>query len=312
MGMARKRSRTADYLVYLIVRVAVCVVQILSWPAALRFARFLAWLAHRVDRRHRLIAEDNIRHAFPHLDEASVQRLTRAAYEHLTTMLIEMIRMPRVMNARNAPEYVLCDPPEDLERCLAWSKSGRPLLVLTGHFGNWEVLNYVTGLIGLRGSVVARRLDNPYLERFLERFRRKTGQQVLDKNQDYQRILEVLERKEGLGLVGDQDAGPRGLFVPFMGRPASTFKSIALLSLEYSAPILVFGTARVGHPMRYRVYFEDVILPEEYANHPDAPRAITQRYTEALERLIRRHPEQYFWLHRRWKSQPKVRQKQAA
>jgi KDO2-lipid IV(A) lauroyltransferase len=123
----------------------------------------------------------------------------------------------------------------------------------------------------------------------------------------------MLRQGIGLGIVGDQDAGPRGLFVDFFGRPASTFKSIALLSLEYWAPILVFGAARVGQPMQYVIYFEDVILPEEYAGHPDATRAITQRYTRALEAMVRRHPEQYFWLHRRWKHQPQARKgKQAA
>jgi KDO2-lipid IV(A) lauroyltransferase len=105
-------------------------------------------------------------------------------------------------------------------------------------------------------------------------------------------------------MVGDQDAGPRGLFVDFLGRPASTFKSIALLSMEYKAPILVLAAARVGQPLRYLLYLEDVILPEEHAHQPDAARAITARYTAALERLVRRHPEQYLWLHRRWKSSP--------
>jgi KDO2-lipid IV(A) lauroyltransferase len=163
------------------------------------------------------------------------------------------------------------------------------------------------GLLGFRGSLVARRLDNPYLDRFLHRFRRKTGQTILDKSRDYDRIRRVLAEGGALGLVGDQDAGPRGLFVEFLGRPASTFKSIALLSLEYAAPIMVFGAARVGTPLTYRVYLEDVILPEEFAAAADAPRAITRRYSDALARLVRRHPEQYFWLHRRWKHQPKAR-----
>ena len=162
------------------------------------------------------------------------------------------------------------------------------------------------------GAIIARRLDNPYLDRFLAQFRRKTGLKLLDKTIDYPQILAMLAQGEGLGMAGDQDAGPRGLFVDFFGRPASTFKSIALLALEYRAPILVIGAARVGQPMQYRIYFEDVIQPEEYANQPDATRAITQRYTDALERMVRRHPEQYFWLHRRWKHQPRTKRAQKA
>lgn len=111
-------------------------------------------------------------------------------------------------------------------------------------------------------------------------------------------------------MLGDQDAGPRGAFVPFMGRPASTFKSIALLSLEHRAPLLVLGAARVGTPLRYRLYLEDVILPEEVEDLEDPVHAILHRYSRAMERMVSRHPEQYFWLHRRWKSEPRVRARQ--
>jgi KDO2-lipid IV(A) lauroyltransferase len=112
-----------------------------------------------------------------------------------------------------------------------------------------------------------------------------------------------------LATLGDQDAGPKGLFVDFFGRPASTHKAVALLALEHHVPLVVIGTPRVGEPMRYHITVEDVILPEEYEWQPDAVRAITQRFTDALERIIRRYPEQYLWLHRRWKNQPPRRTK---
>src|SRR5262249_48627374 len=143
-------------------------------------------------------------------------------------------------------------------------------------------------------------------------FRRRTGLVLLDKSADYARILEIMDQGAGVGMVGDQDAGPRGLFVDFFGRPASTFKSIALLSLEYHAPIFVFGAARIGHPMRYRTCREALPRREDYADQADAPRALTERYTRARERLVRRHPEHFFWLHRRWKHQPKAREKKRA
>jgi KDO2-lipid IV(A) lauroyltransferase len=311
--MAKKRSRAADYAVYLLVRGTVGIVQALSWGSALALARGLATLAYHLDRRHRLVASENVRRAFPDLDEPAVDRLVRASYRHLTTMLVEMIRLPRVVRPGNVQDYIRHARPGDLELARSWVATGRPHLVLTGHFGNWEILGYALGLLGQRGAIVARRLDNPYLDRFLVHFRRKTGMTLLDKQADYARILQTLSQGGGVGMVGDQDAGPRGLFVNFFGRPASTFKSIALLSLEYRAPIFVLGAARVGWPMQYHVYLEDLILPEEYASHPNAPRLITERYTRALERMVRRHPEQYFWLHRRWKHQPKAKgAKQAA
>jgi KDO2-lipid IV(A) lauroyltransferase len=116
-----------------------------------------------------------------------------------------------------------------------------------------------------------------------------------------------------LGTLADQDAGQRGLYVNFFNRPASTHKAVAILALEHRVPILVFGTVRLDRPMHYQVIIEDAIFPEEYEARSDAIKAITQRYTTALENLVRQYPEQYFWLHRRWKHQPAVRaRKQAA
>jgi len=110
-----------------------------------------------------------------------------------------------------------------------------------------------------------------------------------------------------LAALADQDAGQRGLFVDYFGKPASTHKAVALLALEHRVPLAVTGTYKVRQPMGYEIATEEVIFPEDYDGKPDAIRAITQRFTSALERLVRLAPEQYFWLHRRWKHQPQAR-----
>lgn len=310
--MARPRSRTVDFLVYLAVRTLVCVGQAVSWQTAIAFSRMLARVVHRLDHRHRTVAEENIRHAFPELDAAGVDRLTRKSYEHLLEMAVEIIRMPRTLHRSNMDAHLVYPDPSQYERALAFARLDRPRLLLTGHFGNWEVISYAVGLLGFAGNVIARKIDNPYIDQFIREFRRKTGQEILDKSHDYPKMLETLKNRGGLGMVGDQDAGPRGLFVPFLGRPASTYKSIALMSLEFSAPILVLAAARVGSPLKYNIYLEDLIDPCDLADDPDPVKTITRRYTEAMERAIRRHPEQYFWVHRRWKHQPKESKKKAA
>jgi Kdo2-lipid IVA lauroyltransferase/acyltransferase len=308
--MAKPRRPAADFAVYLAVRLVVCVLQALSPAKARAFARFLAWLAYRVDRRHREVARDNLRHAFPgrHSD-AELDQLVRAVYRHFCTVLVEIAQVPRKLHVHNWRRAI------DLvggERTVAALTSGRPLLIVTGHFGNWEMAGFALGLLGFRTYAVARRLDNPHLDRFLRRFRQKTGQTILDKSGDYERIQAVLAGGGAIAMLADQDAGQRGLFVDYFGRPASTFKSIALLALEYRAALLVIAVPKVADPLRYAVTCEDVILPEEYEGRPDAVRAITQRYTAALERAVRRHPDQYFWLHRRWKHQPPARKARAA
>jgi len=113
-----------------------------------------------------------------------------------------------------------------------------------------------------------------------------------------------------VATLADQDAGPRGVFVDFFGRPASAHKAVALMAIEFNALMVVVGVPRTVAPadgFHYEITCEDVIDPQDYEGRPDAVKAITQRYHAALERLIRRHPEQYFWLHRRWKTIPAVR-----
>jgi KDO2-lipid IV(A) lauroyltransferase len=309
--MSRPRSRAADYAVYLVVRVVVCVIQALPLPAARRLADALAWLIYHADRRHRLVAHDNLRHAFPELaaDDRRRDALVRAVYRHFCNLLMEMIHLPRALRPTTWRRFVVPSCGRELTAALL---SGRPLLFVTAHFGNWEMGGYTLGLLGIASSAIARRLDNPHLDRFLRRFRQRTGQEVLDKSGDFERIEAVLDGGGVLATLGDQDAGQRGLYVNFFGRPASTHKAVALLALQHRAPMLVIGFPRLAGPLRYEVVLEDVVRPEEYEGRPDAVRAMTERFTAALERLVRRHPEQYFWLHRRWKHQPKAKAAKAA
>jgi KDO2-lipid IV(A) lauroyltransferase len=304
----------ADYLVYLLVRVVVCVLQALPFARACQLAEALAWLARLVNRRHRLVALDNLHQAFPGAyTEAEMEALVAAVYRHFCLMLVEIIHLSRLLHVCNWKSVLGYAGPEDGERMMSALLSGRPLMMVTGHFGNWEVSNFVLGLLGLPTAVVVRPLDNPFLDRYLKKFRESTGQKMLAKTGDFEQIEGVLAQGGILGTLGDQDAGPKGPFVEFFGRPASTNKAVALLSLEHSVPLVVIATARVSErPLRFRVYVEEVVWPEEHAREPGAVTAITQRFTAALERIIRRHPEQYFWLHRRWKHQPQARKAKRA
>lgn len=308
--MARKRSHLLDYLVYLAVRLLVCFVQMLGWKQAYAFARFLAWLAYHLDHRHRLVALDNLRHAFPgRWTEAELDALVRQVYFHFAAVLIEIVLMPRKVFVHNHKNFVEMQNQEVIVSALL---SGRPVLILTAHFGNWELAGYYLGLTGFSTHAIARPLDNPFLNRFLRDFREHSGQKILAKKGDFDQMTGLLKSGGVIATLADQDAGPRGLFVDFFGRPASTHKAIALMALEYNVPMIVSLTARLGYPMRYRIIIDEVILPEEYAGRPNAVQAITQRFTSAIERIIRDYPEQYFWLHRRWKHQPQEKRKKKA
>ncbi|MBI1917064.1 MAG: lysophospholipid acyltransferase family protein [Planctomycetes bacterium] len=318
--MSKARSRLADYAVYLLVRVFVCIIQVLSWESARQFARGLAWLLYKVDHRHRLVAGENLRHAFgEQLDERQRDAMVRAVYVHFCTMLVELIQLPRKFHIHNWKQYGRL---YGGDKVVAGLLSDRSLLIVTGHLGNWEIAGYALGVFGFKTYAIARTLDNPYLDHFLLSFRERTGQKVLAKKGDFDQIQELLAGSGAIATLADQDAGQRGLFVDFFGRPASTHKAVALLALEYNTPLVVIGVPRLGEaefngfqfeePARYRIILSDYIDPEEYKGRPDAVKAITQRYTTALERVIRLAPEQYFWLHRRWKHQPAPKKRKKA
>ncbi len=257
---------------------------------------------------------------------SAADRLVRGMFRHLLRVVIELLLLPRKLHAETWRKYlVLPQGAQTLPPLL----DGRAALVVTAHFGNWEMAGFALGLFGFRTYAIARVLDNSHIERFALRLRQRTGQTIIAKNDDFARLTAALRAGGKVATLADQDAGPRGVFVDFFGRPASTHKAIALMAMEFDAVMVVIGVPRVRRadypqradfdpgsalaPLFYAVRCMDVIDPREYASDPNAVKAITARYTSALERLIREYPEQYFWLHRRWKHQPKVRKsKQAA
>jgi KDO2-lipid IV(A) lauroyltransferase len=296
--MSKPRSKITDYAVCLAVRLVVCVLQALSFKTACQVARLLAWLADRVDKRHRLVALDNLRQAFPgKYSDAELEQMVRNVYRHFCTVLVEITHLPRRLHVTNWKQHINLDNGKEFVDSLL---TGRPLLIVTGHLGNWEMAGYALGLLGFTTYAIARPLDNPYLDDFLRDFRERTGQKILAKKGDFEQMQAVLDGGGVLATLADQDAGQRGQFVEFFGRLASTHKAVALLALEHNVPLAVVGTVKAGD--KYLVKAEELILPEEYVGKADPVRDITRRFTAALERLVRGHPQQYFWLHRRWKT----------
>lgn len=306
----RRRNRTVDYLVYLLARLVVGVAQAMSIEQSYAFAEWLARLLYRVDKRHRQVGLDNLRLAFgDQYTEAERDQIVRDVYRHFCMMLMEILHIPRKLHPTTWRDRItLVGHEAVVDRLL----KGGPVIMLSGHFGNWEMAGYLFGVFGFPPNSVARTLDNPYLDTFLRSFRERTGQKMIPKTGGYDQMLEVLRTGGVLSFLADQDAGQNGMYVDFFGRPASTHKAIALLAIEHSAPVVVGYARRIGPGFRYEVGCEALIEPEEWTGTADDARLLTQRYTTALETVVRRSPEQYLWLHRRWKHQPKPRVKRSA
>jgi KDO2-lipid IV(A) lauroyltransferase len=173
------------------------------------------------------------------------------------------------------------------------------------------MVGYSMAAMGFPVTSVARPLDNPYLNRHILDLRERTGQKILFKEGMTEEALAELRRGRPLGFIADQDAGRKGLFVDFFGRKASAYKSIAYLAMEENAEIFVGGAYRVGPGFRYRVVMTDRIDPADYPKGIDGAIAITQRYTAGIEKAVRMAPDQYLWVHRRWKTRPPEERKKA-
>lgn len=300
--MAKKRNPTLDYLVYLVVRIVVCIVQSMPIEWGYALARLIARIGYRVDRRHRDIAVENLRHAYgDQMTPEQRHAMVRGVYEHFARMIIEIAFIPRKLHRSNWKKYVHLEECRPAVRALL---SNRPSLIVTAHFGNWEMAGFFLSAVGLQSFAIARVLDNPHLHQFLLRFRQWSGQTILSKTGDFDKIEQVLRDKQVLVSVGDQSAGPRGYFVDFFGRPASTHKAIALLAIEHDAPILIGYAFRDRPGFHYTVSCPVCLDPRDYADRKDPPLAMTADFTAELEAAIRRAPEQYLWLHNRWKHDP--------
>lgn len=307
--MEAKRKLILDFMVYLAVRAVIAVLQALPIGVAEWLAESLAWFAYHLDRRHREVALANLRQAYPAMGEQQLNRLVFSTYRHFCLMVVEMVFLPRKLHAHTWRDYLDLAPGRIVVRALL---SGRPTLVVTGHYGNWEMAGYALALFGFKSYAIARPLDNPFLDDLVRRFRQKTGQQLLNKKGDFERTEQILKDGGILCTLGDQDAGQGGLFVDFFGRPASTHKAIALLAMHHDALILVTAARRLNKTMRYRLEASEVIDPRTFVDQPGGVKQLTQAFTSAFEQIVRLDPTQYLWLHRRWKSAPKAKTRAAA
>jgi len=306
-----KRMRwQAEYFAF---RVVVCLIACLPARTAARCATAFATFVHyglprKISRYN--VSRDNLRKAFGEtVSEEWINQTVYRMWIHLFRMVVEIVQAPRQIHRQSY--FGVCDF-VDLSFTNEPLLSGRPVLVLSGHFGNWEVANGLFGAWGFPMGVIAREMDNPLLDDWFRRYRERYGHRLLQKKGDFDDIQQMLQRGGMVALLCDQDAGSRGLFVDFFGHPASTFKSIALLALEYDALVLVGAATRQPDDFsehrwsRFQIGATEIIDPRTLTTH-DPVGEITRRFTSGLEALIRQAPEQYFWVHRRWKSEPRVR-----
>jgi KDO2-lipid IV(A) lauroyltransferase len=294
----RQRKVVVDYFVYFVIRVLLCVMQALPESACQLLAKGLAWGFCDVCHFRSQVVDDNLRHAFPAASARRRMQICRGMWQHLMLLAFEIGRANRKIHETNWRDYVSFDGARNLVAC---QLDGRPVVIVTGHFGNFEISGYVAGLLGLPNFTVARPLDNRFLHDFIGRFRHSTGQQIISSRGSADLVGKVLEAGASLAVLGDHYGGPKGCWIEFFHRPASCHKSIALLALSYEAPLIVFHTQRTGRMLHFKLVANPNRLDPRDTDCPKSVTEITQWYSTQLERAITACPEQYWWLHRRWK-----------
>ena len=293
-----------DFAVYLLVRVVFCIVQSLSLEAGKSFAKGLAFLFAKVLPARRELLHENLQTAFPKLNKTERNAVILKMWEHLLMMGVEVALARRKIRDYNWKDHIQLVNAEPL---LSLLHQDRPVIIVTGHFGNFEIGGFSLGVLTYPSHTVARTLDNPYLNRFIKDFRESTGQYLISKNGGSPEIIKVLEGNGLMAFLVDQSAGRKGYRVNFFDKPASTFKAIAVLALQFKAPIAVCYPLRRRDAsgefrmLQFDMHITEIIdplnLPPDIQNVKD----ITQWFTHALESGIRTCPEQYWWVHRRWK-----------
>jgi KDO2-lipid IV(A) lauroyltransferase len=299
----KKRNDPLDRLQYIGLRLVAMILHCFPVRANLRTAGLLGDIMFAVDRKHRERALGNLRRSFPNMPEAVRRQMARRSMRQLFIFFVEMLFTTRLVRLDTWRKYVDLRDFQQTLRLLLDEKRG--LIMLTGHYGNWEILGYVLATLGFATTSVARPLDNPYVNDYVLGVRERRGQRIVNKSGAVVEVTQVLENRGTVGFIADQNAGSKGIFVDFFGRKASTYKSIGLLAMEYNVPVVIGYARRVGDDFRFCVGAQDIIFPEDWQNQDDPLRYITQRYTKAIEDFVREDPGQYLWVHRRWKSRPK-------
>ena len=281
---------------YLLVRLLLAAVRVAPDAVVRAMGTGLGLAFYTVDRAHRRIAERNLTTAFPSRPREERAAIARAAFEHFGRLLLELLKFSTL-----STEQMLARVDVDGEdRSRAAYAQGKGVLFVTGHFGFWELQALVHGLRVEPIAVLARALDNPRLNDLLEQIRARTGNSVIYRRRTIRRVMRTLQSGRGVAILIDQHIMSRdAIYVDFFSRPAATTSAVAALALRTGAPVVpVFALPLPGG--RYRLIYEHPVEPPA-ADAPDAIREFTQRCTDVLEMYVRRNPELWLWMHRRWR-----------
>jgi Kdo2-lipid IVA lauroyltransferase/acyltransferase len=274
---------------------------ILPCPLARAFAIGIAQLVYLLHVRLRQVGMHNLQMVFPEKSEAERKRILRGEFTSLGRQLAELCQFPRY-SPQNVDQVVVYDGLENYERAYA---RGKGVLFLTAHFGGWELSAFAHSLHGHRVNIVMRPMDNPYLDRLLQQYRTMHGNRVVPKDDFVRGLLAAMKAGETVGILMDTNmTPPQGVFVDFFGMKACTASGLARIALRTDAAVVPGFTIWDESLGKYRLRFDPALTLIRTGELEADIVANTQLFTKVIEDYVRRYPDQWLWVHRRWKTRP--------
>ncbi|MGA3212233.1 MAG: lysophospholipid acyltransferase family protein [Terriglobales bacterium] len=294
-------SRLRDLLEFAPVTALINLVGLLPRPAARAIGIGISRLAYLAHPRFRRVGLRNLEVAFPAMPASQKQRLLREEFDNLGRLLAEFCLFPRYTR-ENAETVAIYDGLENYETA---SKGLRGVLLLTAHLGGWEVGSFVHSLHGNPLCIVIRELDNPHLNRLVDRYRTLHGNRTFGKQEFARGLLAAVRAGETVGLLMDTNTiTTQGVFVPFFGVPACTASGLARVALHTGAAVVPAFTIWDKELGKYRIRFEPMLELVRTGDDEADAIANTALFNQVIENFVRRYPGQWLWVHRRWKTRP--------
>jgi len=264
------------------------------------FGRALGRLGFYVDKKHRYIAVNNLQTAFGNEKPVDEIKMTaKKAFENMGMNIMEFCRFPW-LKKENLARYIECESFENFKE--AYNK-GKGVILLTGHFGNWELMAVFYALMGYPVNIVVRDLDSPTIDEFVRWVRTGGGNRIVSKGRSMRELLKILSKGGIVGVLLDQNVTwSEGMFVYFFDKLACTNKGAALLAMASGAAVVPTFIVRDGK--RHKIIIGEEIIVSNTGDRVRDQLENTASFTKVIEDLVRQHPEQWFWLHQRWKSRP--------
>jgi Kdo2-lipid IVA lauroyltransferase/acyltransferase len=296
-----KRSALRNWIEFLPAYLLLKSLGLLPRKAAISVSKFVARIIYKVHKRLRQTGFRNLEMAMPELTHHQRAKILEGAFDNLGRLLGEFSQFLKITRATISEVVVY----EGFENYAQAAAKGRGVLMLTGHLGAWELCAFSQGVYGYPLSFLARPLDNPLLEKMIARYRALSQNLPIDKNNSVREVLKTLKRGKDIGLLIDANTlESEGVFCDFFGIPACSTTGLAVFALRSDAPVvpgfLIWDEILKKHVLR----FEPEIPLLRTGEFKEEVAMNTARFTKAIEECVRRHPEQWLWIHKRWRTRP--------